>query len=75
MSLSGNSSKTIPQGIYSSISVSGNASLTLCGGTYIIEGGGLSVSGNASISGSGVLIVNAGSNYANARAGPTAASR
>jgi hypothetical protein len=64
VSLSGNTSKTIPQGIYSSISVSGNASLTLGGGTYIIEGGGLSVSGSASISGTGVLIVNAGSKYA-----------
>ncbi len=32
-------------------------------GTHIIEGGGFSVSGNASVSGSGVLIVNAGSNY------------
>ena len=69
VSLSGNASKTIPQGIYSSISVSGNASLTLAGGTYIIEGGGLSVSGNASISGTGVLIVNAGSNYSNGPGG------
>ncbi len=69
VSLSGNASKTIPQGIYTSISVSGNASLTLGGGTYIIEGGGLSVSGNGSISGSGVLIVNAGSNYANGPGG------
>jgi hypothetical protein len=66
VSLSGNSSKTIPQGIYSSISVSGNASLTLSGGTYIIKGGGFSVSGNGSISGSGVLIVNAGSQYPSA---------
>ncbi len=63
VSLSGNASRTIPQGVYSSISVSGNASLTLGGGTYIIEGGGLSVSGNARISGTGVLIVNAGSKY------------
>jgi hypothetical protein len=69
VNLSGNASKTIPQGIYSSISVSGNASLTLGGGTYIIEGGGLSVSGNASIGGSGVLIVNAGSNYSNGPGG------
>ena len=35
-------------------------------GTYIIEGGGFSVSGNASVSGSGVMIFNAGSNYPNA---------
>jgi hypothetical protein len=32
-------------------------------GTYIIEGGGLSVTGNASISGTNVFIYNAGSNY------------
>ena len=62
-SLSGNSSATIQPGIYSAISVSGNASLTLSSGTYIIEGGGFSISGNASVSGSGVLIVNAGSKY------------
>src|SRR5262249_9525357 len=32
-------------------------------GIYIIEGGGLTVTGNASISGTGVMIYNAGSNY------------
>ena len=32
---------------------------------YVIKGGGLTVSGNASISGAGVLIFNAGSNYPN----------
>jgi len=63
VNLSGNSSLTINPGIYSSISASGNASLTLSTGIYIIEGGGLLVSGNASISGSGVMIVNAGSAY------------
>ena len=62
-SLSGNSSATIQPGIYSQITVSGNARLTLNSGTYIIEGGGFSVSGNASVTGSGVMIVNAGSNY------------
>ena len=62
-SLSGNSSATIKPGIYSQITVSGNGTLTLGSGTYIIEGGGFSVSGNASVSGSGVMIVNAGSNY------------
>ena len=34
-------------------------------GTYIIEGGGFSVSGAASVTGSGVMIVNAGSDYPN----------
>jgi hypothetical protein len=58
-------SQTICPGIYSQIKVSGNASLTLNPGTYIIEGGGLTVTGNASITGSGVIIYNAGSNYPN----------
>ena len=56
-------SLTISQGVYKQIKVSGNSTLKLSPGTYIIEGGGLSVSGGASISGSGVLIVNGGSNY------------
>ncbi|MFI5457310.1 MAG: beta strand repeat-containing protein [Isosphaerales bacterium] len=64
-SLSGNSSATIKPGIYSQINVSGNAKLTLNPGTYIIEGGGLTVTGNASVSGTGVMIYNAGSNYPN----------
>jgi len=62
-SLSGNSSATINPGIYSQISVSGNAKLTLNAGNYIIEGGGFTVSGNASVTGSGVMIFNAGSKY------------
>ncbi len=62
-SLSGNSAATIKPGIYSQITLSGNAALTLNAGTYIIEGGGLTVSGNASITGSGVMIINAGSSY------------
>ena len=56
-------SKTINPGIYTSISVSNNASLTMNPGIYIIEGGGFTVSGNANVSGSGVTIFNAGSNY------------
>ena len=62
-SLSGNSSATIKPGIYSQISVSGNGTLTMNGGLYIIEGGGFTVSGNASVVGSGVTIFNAGSKY------------
>ena len=64
--LSGNSSATIKPGIYSSISVSGSATLTMSSGTYIIEGGGFSVSGAGSVTGSGVTIVNAGSDYPSA---------
>ena len=64
LNLSGNSqTTTINPGIYSQITVSGNARLTLNPGIYIIEGGGLTVTGNASISGTGVMIYNAGSNY------------
>ena len=59
-SLGGDSSRTIKPGIYTSISVAGNAKLTMASGIYIIEGGGFSVSGNASVTGSGVLVFNAG---------------
>ncbi|MGO9917427.1 MAG: Ig-like domain repeat protein, partial [Isosphaeraceae bacterium] len=62
-SLSGNSSATINPGIYSAITVSGNAKLTMNCGIYIIEGGGFSISGNASVTGSGVMIFNAGTKY------------
>ncbi|MGO9923386.1 MAG: Ig-like domain repeat protein [Isosphaeraceae bacterium] len=62
-SLSGNSSATIKPGIYSAITVSGNGTLTMNSGIYIIEGGGFSVSGNASVSGTGVMIFDAGSTY------------
>ncbi len=56
--LSGYSTATINPGVYSQITVSGNASLTMNAGVYIIEGGGFTVSGNASIKGSGVTIYN-----------------
>jgi hypothetical protein len=61
--LGGNSSATIQPGIYSKISISGNARLMMSSGIYVIEGGGLTVSGSASVIGSGVMIVNAGSRY------------
>jgi hypothetical protein len=56
-------SYTLCPGIYKSISASGNASLTLNPGVYLIEGGGFTVTGNASISGTGVTIYNTSSNY------------
>jgi hypothetical protein len=60
-------SQTINPGIYSSISVSGNGtSLVLNPGVYIIKGGGFSVSNSATVSGSGVTIYNAGSNFPSA---------
>ena len=63
VNLGGNSSLTINPGVYSQINVSGSGKLTMAGGTYIIEGGGFSVSGAGSVTGSGVLIVNAGTAY------------
>lgn len=63
---------TISPGIYSSITLSSSASLVLRPGVYVIAGGGISVSGSASITtasgfdpvtGHGVLIYNAGSNF------------
>jgi Bacterial Ig-like domain (group 3) len=72
VSVSGNSSQTIGPGVYSQITASGNASLTLQPGVYIITGGGFTVSGNAnaavsgtsnSITGTGVMIFNAGTGY------------
>jgi hypothetical protein len=63
VSVSGTSTQTLNPGIYTSIQVSGQASVTLTAGTYIIEGGGLSISGSGSLSGSGVTIFNAGSQY------------
>ena len=63
VNLSGNSSLTINPGLFSQIAVSGNAHLTLSPGIYEIAGGGFNVSGNAIVSGSGVLIYNAGSAF------------
>jgi hypothetical protein len=54
---------TISPGIYTSISLTGTASLTMLPGIYVIAGGGFSESGGAMVSGSGVLIYNTGSNY------------
>jgi hypothetical protein len=63
VNLSGNSTLTINPGIYSQISVSGNAVLTLTPGLYVIAGGGMTISVNGRVTGSGVIIYNAGSNY------------
>ncbi len=66
VSVAGNSSLTINPGIYNSISVGGNGKLTLNTGVYVIAGGGFAVSGNGTVSGSGVMIYNAGSAYPSA---------
>jgi len=56
---------TLNPGVYTSINVSGNSTLTLNPGIYVIAGGGFNVSGNAIIQGAGVMIYNAGSNFVN----------
>jgi hypothetical protein len=65
VNLSGKNSLGIGPGIYTSISVSGQASLSLSPGIYVIAGGGLTVSGQATVTGRGVMIYNAGSNFVN----------
>ncbi len=64
-SIAGNTTTILQPGIYWSINVSGNASVTMSTGNYIILGGGMTVSGNANVTGSGVFLFNAGSNYSN----------
>jgi hypothetical protein len=58
--VSGSSSLTISPGIYTSISVSNGAHLTLMPGIYVITGSGFQVADSGSVSGSGVLISDAG---------------
>jgi hypothetical protein len=62
-SCGGNSTVTIYPGIYTSIVASSNCAITMQPGTYVIQGGGMSVSGNAGLTGSGVFIYNAGSAF------------
>jgi len=57
------SEATLQPGVYTQIKASGDARLILEPGIYVIQGGGLQISGNASLTGTGVLIYNAGSNY------------
>lgn len=56
LTVSGSTVQTAQPGVYSSISVTGNASVTLAAGRYVIAGGGLTVSGSAVLKGSGVTI-------------------
>ncbi|HEY2785006.1 MAG TPA: choice-of-anchor Q domain-containing protein [Fimbriiglobus sp.] len=64
--ITGSSTVTLNPGRYSKIAISGSAKVTLNPGVYVISGGGLSVSGSATLTGNGVLIYVAGSNYPNA---------
>ena len=72
VNLNGSATQTIVPGVYSKISVSNIARLTLNPGLYIITGGGFVVSGSGSVvvagpasalTGTGVLIYNAGTGY------------
>jgi hypothetical protein len=54
---------TLHPGIYTSITASGSARLTLTAGVYILEGGGLTVSGSGVVSGTGVMLYNTSSSY------------
>ena len=62
-SLSGNSTGSINPGLYSQIIVSGNASLKLASGTYVVQRGGVSLSGNASVSCPGVTFIVEGGGF------------
>jgi hypothetical protein len=58
-SLSHSQTATLSQGVYcGGISVSGNSVATLNPGTYILNGGGLSVANSAQLSGTGVTFFN-----------------
>ncbi len=63
VNLGGVTKQTISPGIYPSISVGASGQLTMLPGIYVIKGGGFSVSGAGIVTGSGVFIYNAGSNY------------
>ncbi len=52
---------TLQPGTYAGgLSLSGNDTVTLAAGVYILNGGGLQVSGNATLTGDGVMIYNTG---------------
>src|SRR5262249_34668174 len=55
-------SRTIPPGVYQNISLSGQASLTLTPGTYVIVGG-FAATAQAQVTGKGVLVYLACSSY------------
>ncbi|HWB07592.1 MAG TPA: TIGR03118 family protein [Pirellulales bacterium] len=59
MHISDHSHVTLRPGVYTGgIDVSGQASVFLMPGIYILQGGGLSISGGATVVGSGVMIFN-----------------
>lgn len=64
-SISSGGAATISEGVYcNGISISGGSSLHLNPGTYVLNGGGLSISGNSTLTGTGVTFYNtAGPGY------------
>jgi len=63
--LSGASSAALTPGVYcGGITISGAAKASLGAGTYILNGGGLTVSGSTSLTGQGVTIYNTSNGYA-----------
>jgi 6-phosphogluconolactonase (cycloisomerase 2 family) len=51
---------TLNPGTYAGLSVSGNGTLVLKPGVYVLDGGGFSVAGNGSVTGTDVMIYNTG---------------
>ena len=68
VNISGNATVSFGAGNYvlGAFTASGNANITLGAGIYAIAGGGFSISGNTNITGSNVLLYNAGTNYPSA---------
>jgi hypothetical protein len=61
--ITGHTHMTLSPGVYTGgINISGQASVILLPGTYIIEGGGFSVSGGATVFGQGVTLFNSPQN-------------
>ena len=57
-SIGGSTTTTLQPGLYSQISISGAANVTLAAGTYVIQGGGFTASGSAVVSiGAGTSII------------------
>ena len=64
-SINGQKTATLHEGVYcGGISVGGQAQVTLSPGTYVLNGGGLSVGAGAKLSGTGVTFFNTGRGYA-----------
>lgn len=56
---------TIGPGVYTDITLSSNSNVAMSPGTYIIEGGGISLTGNGNLTGTGVFIFITTTTYPN----------